>query len=138
MLAEKWLEKVFDVQRISDRIIQIRLVLGKVVYTFLSIYAPQVGLSDSEKERFFDQLQSSVSKVPSSEVLFPIGDWNEHVGADSCDFTEAHGGKGFGTGNTEGERILEFAVANSLVIGNTCFIKRTSHLITYCSGTHKT
>ena len=33
---------------------------------------------------------------------------------------------------------MEFARANSLVIGNTRFIKRESHLITYCSGEHKT
>jgi hypothetical protein len=42
-----------------------------------------------------------------------------------------------GTLNPEGERVLEFAVVNNLV-GNTRYIKRPSHLITYCSGNHKT
>jgi hypothetical protein len=41
-----------------------------------------------------------------------------------------------GTQNPEGERVLEFAVANNIVVGNTCYIKRP-HLITYCSGNHK-
>ena len=40
-LAEKWVDKVFDVQRFSDRIIQLRLVVGKVAFTFISVYAPQ-------------------------------------------------------------------------------------------------
>ena len=35
--------------------------------------------------------------------------------------------------NREGERILEFATANGLHIGNTWFKKRETHLITYSS-----
>ena len=50
LLAEKWVDKVFDVLRISDRIILIRLVIGKVVLTFLSVYAPQVGLQEAKKD----------------------------------------------------------------------------------------
>lgn len=79
LLAEKWVEKVFEVQRISDRIILLRLVIGKVVFAFISVYAPQVGRAEAEKERFYDQLQSAVAKIPASEVLIPVGDWNGHV-----------------------------------------------------------
>ena len=39
-LAEHWVDKVFEVVRISDRIILLRLVIGKVVFTFLSVYTP--------------------------------------------------------------------------------------------------
>ena len=35
---------------------------------------------------------------------------------------------------SEGERILEYALAYDLFLGNTCFKKRDSHLITYRSG----
>ena len=35
-------------------------------------------------------------------------------------------------------RVLEFGVANDFVIGNTFFVKRDSHLITYQSGNAKT
>jgi hypothetical protein len=40
--------------------------------------------------------------------------------------------------NPEGERVLEFAVANNLVVVNTRYIERPFHLETYCSGNHKT
>ena len=40
--------------------------------------------------------------------------------------------------NADGDRVLEFAVANDFVIGNTFFVKRDSHLITYQSGNAKT
>ena len=80
LLAEKWIEKVFDVQRVSDRILLLCLVIDKTVFAFISVYAPQVGRPDIEKEQFYDLLQEIVSKVPNSEVLIPIGDWNSHVG----------------------------------------------------------
>ena len=36
--------------------------------------------------------------------------------------------------DSEGERILEYALAYDLFLGNTCFKKCDSHLITYRSG----
>ena len=109
-----------------------------VVFTFLSVYAPQAGLQEAEKDRYYDQLQSVMARIPASEVLIPLGDWNGHVGADSNGFEEVHHGKGFGVRNVEVERLLEFALANDLVVGNTCFRKRVSHLVTYSSSNHST
>ena len=48
-VAEGWIEKVFEVQRVSDRIILVKLIVGQHVVTFLSVYAPQSGLSDEVK-----------------------------------------------------------------------------------------
>ena len=50
LFGEKWVDKGFGVLRISDRIILIRLVIGKVVFTFLSVYAPQAGLQEAEED----------------------------------------------------------------------------------------
>ena len=44
-------------KRISDRIIQIRLSLGEAIVSVISAYAPQIGLSNSEKERFYDDIR---------------------------------------------------------------------------------
>ena len=41
-----------------------------------------------------------------------------------------HGGHGYGLRNTEGKRILEFAVAHDLVVGNKHFHKKDNRLIT--------
>ena len=69
------------------------------VFTFLSVYAPQAGLQEAEKDRFYNQLQSVMARIPVSEVLIPLGDWNGHVGADNNGFEEVHHGKGFGIQN---------------------------------------
>ena len=52
LLTEKWWEKVFEVIRISDRIILIRMVIGSVVFVFVSVYARQANLSESVKDQF--------------------------------------------------------------------------------------
>ena len=134
LLAERWLEKVFEVLRISDRILVLKMVIGKLAYAFISVYAPQIGLSEDDKDRFYDQLRGAVSKIPASEILIPLGDWNGHVGAVADGFDGVHGGHGWGMRNPEGERVLEFAMSCELVVANTCFMKRDNHLITYQSG----
>ena len=134
LLAEEWWEKVFEVVRVSDRIILIRMTIGKTVFVFVCVYAPQANLSEFEKDRFYQMLQCTVAKIPASEQLFVCGDWNGHIGSQSTGFEEVHGGQAIGKRNTEGERVLEFAFANELVVGNTWFKKKPKHLVTYQSG----
>ena len=131
LLAKKWTDHVFEVQRPSDRIILLKLIIGKTVYVFLSVYAPQTGKTAAEKDKFYDLLNSVLSKIPPSEVLIPGGDWNGHVGSTADGFEGVHGGFGYGVRNSDGDRILEFALAHDLIIGNTLFMKRDNHLITY-------
>ena len=70
------------------------------------------------------------------ELLIPCGDWNGHVGRAGTEYREVHGGMGYGRSepDVEVERILEYALAFDLLLGNTCFKKHDSHLITYKSG----
>ena len=133
LLAEEWWEKVFEVVRVSDRIILIRMTIGKTVFVFVCVYAPQANLSEFE-DRFYQMLQCTVAKIPATEQLFVCGDWNGHIGSQSTGFEEVHGGQAIGKRNTEGERVLEFAFANELVVGNTWFQKKPKHLVTYQSG----
>ena len=73
--------------------------------------------------------------IPASEFLIP-SDWNGHVGSTGSGYKEVHRGYGYGKPDpdSEGERILEYALAYDVFLGNTCFKKRDSHLITYRSG----
>nr|GEW55861.1 retrovirus-related Pol polyprotein LINE-1 [Tanacetum cinerariifolium] len=72
--------------------------------------APQVGLSDAEKKRFWNAL--------------------DELRTD----TRVHGGFGFGDRNEEGCTILEFATAHELVVANSFFKKSDAHLITFQNG----
>jgi hypothetical protein len=80
-------------------------------------------------------LDALVNSVSISEKLF-IGDLNEHVGSTRVGFEMVHGGFGYGSMNQEGEGILNFALAYDLIVANTLFRKRISHLVTFSSGQH--
>jgi hypothetical protein len=72
--------------------------------------------------------------VPISEKLFIGGDLNGHAGSTRVGFEGVHGGFVYGRRNQEGEGILNFALAYDLIVANTLFRKRVSHLITFSSG----
>ena len=57
LLAEKWVEVIFDVKRVADRIMFIKLVVGKSIVTVLSVFAPHAGLDDRIKDLFYENLQ---------------------------------------------------------------------------------
>jgi hypothetical protein len=46
------------------------------------------------------------------------------------------GGFGYGSGNQEGEGILNFALVYDLIVTNTLFRKRISHLVTFSGDKH--
>ena len=75
-----------------------------------------------------------VADVPASEQLFVCGDWNGHIGTERAGYEDIHGGHAIGRHNDEGERLLEFANANDLVVGNSVFEKQPKYLVTYQSG----
>ena len=131
-----WGSKIFEVM--SDRIMLIKLLLGEAVLTVLSVYAPQTGLEESTKDAFYDSLQTVISELPDKGIVIPCVDWNGHVGRKAAGYEDVHVGSGYGECNADGDRVLEFAVANDFVIENTFFVKRDSHLITYQSGNAKT
>ena len=136
VLIDKSLKNgVVGVRRQGDRIILVKLVVGDMVLNVISAYAPQVGLDESAKRQFWEDLDGLVRAIPSSKKLF-IGDLNGHVGTTSVGFEAIHGGFGYGSRNQEGEEFLEFAVAFDLMIANTFFRKRESHLVTFSSRQH--
>ena len=83
-------------QRVSDRIILVKLIVGQRVVTFLSVYAPQSGLNDEVNYLLFYQLCAVTARVPGSQFLIPCGDWNGRVGRAGTGYSEVYGGMGYG------------------------------------------
>ncbi|KAK6744160.1 hypothetical protein RB195_011083 [Necator americanus] len=99
---------------------------------------PARGRSWPKKRSGIGSLEQYVQSLEGEEVLLIGGDFNGHVGSRKDGFESCHGGYGFGARNDEGLRILEYAVASDLIIANTQYRKRKSHLITYTSGGRET
>ena len=128
---------VVEVSRPSDRLMRVKLIMEGETWNVISAYAPQTGLDVTEKQRFQEQLEDCISETPNERVLIGA-DMNGHVGKSAGTFKGIHGGKGFGTRNEDGEKILESAESLGLVLVNTCFEKKKEHLITYKSGGNET
>jgi hypothetical protein len=117
-------------------IILVKLLIGDLIFNVISAYTPQMGLNESVKMQFWEELDALVSSVPISEKLFIEGDLNGHVGSSRVGFDGVHVSFGYGSRNQEGEGILNFTLTYDLIIANTLFRKRVSHLVTFSSGQH--
>ena len=137
LVAEKWVERVIEVKKMSERMMLLRVSIGANILNVISGYAPQVGCSIEDKEEFLLALSRLVDEIGQEEFLVIGGDMNGHVGAKAAGYEGVHGGKGYGVRNTEGEMLLEFADAMELVVLNTWFTKNDSKKVTYDSGGNK-
>jgi hypothetical protein len=127
---------VVDIKRQGDMIILVKLLAEDLIFNVISAYIPQIGLSENVKMQFWKELDALVSNVPISENLFIGGDLNVHVCSTRVGFDGVYASFGYGSRNQEGEGILNFALAYNLIVTNTLFRKRVSHLVTFNSGQH--
>ncbi|XP_070048848.1 uncharacterized protein [Nicotiana tomentosiformis] len=116
----------------------IKLVVGRSTLNVTSIYAPQVGLDEEVKRRFWEELDGVVRGTLPTEKLFIGGDFNGHIGSSSSGYSEVHGGFGCGVRNGGGTSLVDFTRAFELVIVNSIFPKKEEHLITFQSMVAKT
>ena len=107
-------------QPVSERILEILLKFHLSYLTVLSIYAPtNPSNSTSEaaipSEAFYDQLQSTLSSVPSSDMLVIMGDFNARVGSDCSSWSSFTGPHGIGEHNENDEGLLDICTSNQLI-----------------------
>ena len=78
-----------------------------------------------------------MQKVEGTSRPVIAGDLNGHVSGKKDGEDRVNGDHGLGDRNA-GEEVVDFAQAYDLVIANTYFCKRNSHLVTYSSGGRET
>ena len=105
LVAHRWIEKVLYVKRVSERLMVVRVIVGRSVLNLISVYALQTGWSKVVKEEFLAMLGEVVSGIDSGERLLICGYSNGHVGSEIDGLEGVHGGFDFGRWNVEGEMI---------------------------------
>lgn len=103
-----------------------------------SVYAPQQGKTEEEKEEFREKLAEKIAEVRDGDTVIVAGDMNAHIGSDRRGYEDVMGANGMGQRNPEGEQMLQLCQEHGLKIWNTMFRKRKEHLITYKSGDVRT
>ncbi|XP_059289317.1 uncharacterized protein LOC132042819 [Lycium ferocissimum] len=72
-------DQVVEVRRVNDRMMTIKLVVGGFTLNIISAYAPQVGLDEEVKRRFWEDLD----EVVGGEKLMALGAWESRGDASS-------------------------------------------------------
>ena len=65
-MAKKWVDKVINISRVSDRMIVNKVFVQGIIFSLISdltVYAPQCGLYRSQKDDFFGSLINVVRKL---------------------------------------------------------------------------
>ena len=137
-IRRELVENVVEVERFCDRMMRIKLVLGKTVYHVFSVYAPQVGRPIVEKEDFRNKLEDIISAIDEVDGIIIAGDLNCHIGSNNAGYENIMGLYGFGVQNDDGLALLDMCNNHCLKIANSYFRKDNEKLITYKSGENAT
>ena len=138
LLSEEFIDKVVSVVRVNERLMMVKLVVGRNLLNVISLYAPQTGRCQEEKDLFWNSVYDLMENVSKDEMVVIGGDLNGHVGKESDGYKGVHGGFGYGKRNVEGEQVLEFCDSHELIVCGTQFLKEESKLISYSSGGRNT
>ena len=63
-VAEKWVDSVVSVERHSERVLVLKIVVGDCLQNVVTVYARHSEKPDEEKERFWNEVFHLVSCIP--------------------------------------------------------------------------
>lgn len=132
LLSKHARESLAEVTKISERIIKAEFS-GNPATTIIVAYSPTLPcgntsekkLQEEKVDKFYQGLEDAVKQIPAHNILMIVGDFNARIGTGEAKYTYHQ------ETNGNGNKLLEFVQANSLVIGNTQFQKRPGKLWTH-------
>ena len=116
----------------SDRIISCKIKLhGKTSLQIIQIYAPTCDHDNGTEELLYEELEKAMDKKACSHHIV-MGDYNAIIGVRNInDNMKCTGPFGTGNRNERGERLLDFAEENNLVVTNSLFFKAANRYWTW-------
>ncbi|CAE1169614.1 unnamed protein product [Acanthosepion pharaonis] len=105
---------------VSHRLAMVRLKGAVINVTVITVYAPTLNAAEKDKNIIYCVLQAVVDRTPSTVLLVVVWDWNARTGPANKDTRHVLGRFGLGTLCDNGDRLVNFAVANRIVVSNTC------------------
>ena len=133
IISKEKVNTLLEWEPVNERMIRARFNSKYCKLTIIQCYSPTNEAADEDKDRWYDQLQQVVSKVPQHDMLLIIGDMNAKVGDDNTNYERAMGTHGCGDMNDNGGRLADFCMTNNAVIGGTIFPHKAIHKLTWKS-----
>ena len=119
-------------------IIMAWVMIRKQLVCVMSVYGPQTGMTEAEKQEFRDALEMMIGMAEFETRLCIARDGTAHIGETEPGEEENVGKSGWGPSNPEGQAMVELMVINGLAFVGSFFQKRDSLKITHISVRHKT
>ena len=138
VVKEELDESVLEVNRVSDRLLAMKLEVKGSILNIVSAYALQVNNSMEEKNDFWEDLDGLIKSVSKQKKIVLGADLNGHVGEGNIGDEEIMGRYSTGTRNKKRSMVVDFAKRMDLAIVNTYFKKKNEHRVTYKSGRKST
>ena len=92
---------------ISERLITLRIPIGKTrCATIISAYAPTVTNSHQSKDELYEVLGQTLQKIPRTDKVIILGDFNARVGDDFISWPITLGKLGRDNSNSNGEQLF--------------------------------
>jgi exonuclease III len=132
IVRKEVVNSVISCTPVSSRLISIRISARPHNITIIQVYAPTSDYEDEEIEKFYEEIERIIAKVPKKDILIVQGDWNAKVGPDAYkDWSGTVGRFGAGETNDRGLRLLEFASSHRLTLANTLHPHKLSRTTTW-------
>ena len=131
-MDKNFTDYVENFEKHSDRIISCKIKLhGKTSLQIIQVYAPTCDHDNETAELFYEELEKAIDKKACNHHIV-MGDFNAKIGVRNINDNMKWTGP-FGTGNRNerGERLLDFAEENNLVVTNSLFIKAANRYWTW-------
>ena len=132
LINKNFTDYVENFEKHSDRIISCKIKLhGKTSLQIIQVYAPTCDHDSETVELFYEELEKAIDRKACSHHIV-MGDFNAKIGVrNTNDKMKCTGPFGTGNRNERGERLLDFAEENNLVVTNSLFFKAANRYWTW-------
>ena len=102
----------------------------KNTFIVVNAHAPHMGYNESDTEQFYEDLEKTTAKFRGYDLMI-AGDFNAKVGRKKLNDGESIGEHSRGIGNVNGQERLEICSKMKLIVANTFFKHKASHITTW-------
>lgn len=114
-------------EAITERILKVEMSLRQNT-TLIIVYGPNEDARVAEKDEFWEKMNETVENAKDRIVI--IGDLNGRVGKKDEQSGDVIGTYGEKERNKNGERLINFCIANELIVTNTFYQHKELHKYT--------
>ena len=143
MATKVWKDSGSKWEAVSEQIVKIRLKCSKINMTVFAVHSP-VNPSNKQaadiSDKFYNDLQDTLNKVSTDDMIIKVGDLNARVGNMQPQETASNSIGPFTVDSTNenGFKLIDFCTINNLIISNTFFEHKTVHQMSWMHPGNKT